>query len=144
MNNIDIILKTKIEPDTSCARCNKAWCCKWAENYDLTDKEWKKLTPYIDEYVVLRMKQAIKDKEQFGSYDCAFLENNKCIAYKDRPITCRLHYVISSKKYCNSKKYPNRNIKMLNKIQLFLTLRISTIPETVTTMYEKYKDYLAL
>lgn len=143
--SIDTILKTQIEPNTSCSKCNKAWCCKWAKDYALTNNEWNKLIPYINNKIKSRMKQAIKDKEQFGSYNCAFLdENNRCIAYKDRPLMCKLHYVVSPKKYCNTIKYPNKNIEMLDKIGLFLKLRVTDIPTSSSTMYKKYKDFFAL
>ena len=145
MDSIDLVLKTKIEPSTSCSKCNKAWCCKWSEDYALGNNEWEKLIPYINDGVKARMKQAIADKEKYNFYNCAFLDkNNKCIAYKDRPLICRLHYSVSPTKYCNTKKYPNKEIEMLDKIQLFLMVGSVDILKSISTMYKKYKDFLAL
>ena len=136
-------LKTKIEPKTSCARCNKAHCCKWTTNIDISLREWNKLVPYIDNYVIAKMRLAVLNKEKHDMYDCAFLdENNKCIAYKDRPLTCQLHYVNTAKKYCNSKKYPNRIIKMVDKVELFLMLPKKHIETESKSMIEMYKKYI--
>lgn len=121
MNNEEF-LKTKIEPKTSCGACNKAYCCKWAKGIDVSNEEWNKLIPYIDNSVIAKMRIAISSKEKYDNYDCAFLKNNKCIAYTDRPLACKLHYVNSCKKYCNSKQYPNRNINMIDKVALYTFL----------------------
>ena len=103
---------------------NKIILKSFLNNYEIWKKKEKKILPIYNEYERLKHKYRAsnflseKELEQFKqilpnqyyrlNIKCPFLENNHCLIYNIRPISCSAYYSVGAKTQChpNSKEMP--------------------------------------
>lgn len=104
--------------------CKKgcAHCCKWPVEVSKAEAEYifylsRESNIVIDEAYV-REQAKLKDVPDYAGSrfkNCVFLDkDNTCKIYDLRPITCRKYMVTNKSKFCDSERYPNRNVIRVN------------------------------
>lgn len=94
--------------------CTKgcSFCCYI--NVDISPTEARVLinyvTPEVKEKLIAQQGYGLKkyDLLPYQKRACAFLKDNKCSIYAERPMACRKHQVVSSKELCNTEQEDQR------------------------------------
>lgn len=86
-------------------------CCKIPVN--VFKEEWK----------ILKTKP--KTNTTLG--ECPFLLNDECSVYANRPLMCQLHNTIGPSSYCDSLKFPGKQIPKISSVQLVSRVIVAEI-----------------